>query len=176
MNPLLGQLLAGRPPAFAAVEAPARCAECGRPTREDDDTRWLMAQEQTLCAICQLGWTAAWESDQVHLLLIPDWSQGLLNRVFVRLSLTLMVENSGSAIERMRQEQWLTALQARATTTRQALPLTASASQLRQTWLALPSAQRDSLTPMLEALRYLPNVEHPAIADWLRQRLPKTVT
>ena len=82
---LLEGLLAESPPALApAGEGDTACAGCGLAGGSPDDYRRALPAGETLCRVCALGPTAAWEPDRVRLLLAPELDQGRLNGLVTR--------------------------------------------------------------------------------------------
>lgn len=130
-NPLLGYLLAASPPALArASKRPPACAECGLAGGDGNDFYSLEPRGPTLCRICALCRTAAWEPERVRLALIPEWEQGLLNGVVTMLTVNLLRMRAGelipSGIDGVWQSHLLDTLQHRATATALALPVASS--------------------------------------------------
>lgn len=174
-NPLLGYLLAASPPALArASKRPPACAECGLAGGDGNDFYSLEPRGPTLCRICALCRTAAWEPERVRLALIPEWEQGLLNGVVTMLTVNLLRMRAGelipSGIDGVWQSHLLDTLQHRVTATALALPVASSPARLRQTLRALPAAARAEVMTALAGLRLLPEPKDPELARFFNRR------
>jgi hypothetical protein len=176
-NRLLEGLLAESPPALApAGEGAAACAGCGLAGGSPDDGLYLRALRsgETLCRVCALGPTAAWEPDRVRLLLAPELDQGRLNGLVTRLAVELRRARAGepvpAGIDAVLLAHWLETLMRRARATAAALPWAATPARARHTLRALPAGPRARLLAELAALRYLPDPADPALARFFDRR------
>jgi len=172
---LLEGLLAESPPALAPAEAGGTaCAGCGLAGGSPDDYRRALPAGETLCRVCALGLTAAWEPDRVRLLLAPELDQDRLNGLVTQLAVDLRRARAGepvpAGIDAVLLARWLETLRRRARATAAALPWAATPTRARHTLRALPAGPRARLLAELAALRYLPETDDPALARFFERR------
>lgn len=172
---LLDHLLAESPPALApAGDGGTACAGCGLTGGSPDDYRRALPAGETLCRVCALGATAAWEPDRVRLLLAPELDQGRLNGLVTQLMVDRLRARAGepvpAGIDAVLLAHWLETLQRRARATATALPWAATAARVRHTLRALPAEPRARLLAELAALRYLPELADPDLARFCERR------
>lgn len=172
---LLDGLLAESPPALTpAGNGGTACAGCGLAGGSPDDYRRALPSGETLCRVCALGLTAAWELDRVRLLLAPELDQDRLNGLVTQLTVDLLRARAGepvpSGIDAVLLAHWLETLQRRARATAAALPWAATPARARHTLRALPAEPRARLLAELAALRYLPETDDPELARFFDRR------
>jgi len=172
---LLEGLLAESPPVLApAGDGGIACTGCGLAGGSPDDYRRALPSGETLCRVCALGLTAAWEPDRVRLLLAPELDQDRLNGLVTQLAVDLRRAHAGepvpSGIDAVLLAHWLETLQQRARATAAALPWAATPARARHTLRALPAEPRARLLAELAALRYLPETDDPDLARFFDRR------
>lgn len=177
-NPLLDDLLAAHPPVLTPVSARVAalvCDECGLAGGCTDDYWEVVAPTPTtLCQVCALGRSVAWETGRVRLALVPELRQAQLNSVVTLLTVNLMRSRAGASIpagiDAVLQAHLLDALQQRAHATAAALPCAATPTRLRKTLQGLPPDARAGVAAELTALRYLPEPSDPELARFFNRR------
>ena len=149
---LLDGLLAESPPAFApAGDGGTACAGCGLAGGSPDDYRRALPAGETLCRVCALGATAAWEPDRVRLLLAPELDQGRLNGLVTQLMVDRLRARAGepvpAGIDAVLLAHWLETLQRRARATATALPWVATAARVRHTLICRSCSPAKARSP-----------------------------
>lgn len=173
---LLEDWLAESPPALAPAGrvGGTTCAGCGLAGGSPDDYLRALPSGETLCRVCALGPTAAWEPDRVRLLLAPELDQGRLNGLVTQLMVDRLRARAGepvsSGIDAVLLAHWLETLWRRARATAAALPWAATPARVRHTLRALPAEPRARLVAELAALRYLPEPADPELARFFDRR------
>ena len=160
-------------PAQGSVLKPApgagSCDRCNwaLATHTDEPFFWQWGEEM-VCPLCRYELDPDPPVGDIHLLILPEFSQAEINGLMYTLLKPILAAKSmpqshAADPARLHAQSLLDALGQRQRDSQDHLPILASLPTLRQALQALPAGKRTAVLEKLSGLRYLPNLENRAI-------------
>ncbi|MCP5086210.1 MAG: hypothetical protein GY952_05325 [Rhodobacteraceae bacterium] len=160
----------GASPVFAPVSA-YRCESCDFASTAEGVFFRDEAGGLIVCRLCRTTLNHPVADAEIHLLLLPEFSQSELNMLLYTLTLKeLAAEREGRWDTEAQRYRWMRdAFVQRVRDSQAELPILGALSGLRNALAAATDEEREAMLEALAGLRFIPNLEHPEMVSYFRR-------